>query len=342
MKAYVLENINNLVYKDVDIPKIQDEWVLVKVGAVGICSSDISRVYSKGTYHFPTIPGHEFSGKVVEVGGNVDDSWIGKKVAVFPLIPCKKCKQCLNKNYEMCENYDYIGSRRDGAFAEYVAVPEWNLLELDENADLKEYALMEPLVVALHAIKKANNIKNSTVNVIGTGMIAIASAMWAVKYGADRVQVIGRNNNKFELVNGIKKIDYKNYNEDSNIDCADVVIEAVGSEESIAKAIELTNTAGLLILMGNPYGDITLEQNIYWKILRKQLHVIGTWNSGYDNKVKSDWTEVKETMVNGDMDVRKLITHILPKEELKKGLEIMKNHTEPYCRIVTVWTDEEI
>ena len=55
MKAYVLENINNLVYKDVDIPKIQDEWVLVKVGAVGICSSDISRVYSKGTYHFPTI-----------------------------------------------------------------------------------------------------------------------------------------------------------------------------------------------------------------------------------------------------------------------------------------------
>lgn len=342
MKAYVLEGINNLVYKDVGKPQIKEDWVLVKVGAAGICSSDISRIYTDGTYHFPTIPGHEFAGRVVEVGKKVNTKWIGKKVAVFPLIPCKKCVQCLNKNYEMCEKYDYIGSRRDGAYAEYVAVPEWNLIGLDDNADMKEYALMEPLAVALHAIKKVKNIKNCSVNVIGTGMIAIASAMWAVKYGADNVSIIGRNNKKMMMINGIERINYKNYKEDEFIETADVVIEAVGSQESISNAIKFTKTAGELILMGNPHGNIVLDKNIYWRILRKQLNLVGTWNSSYESKEKCDWTEVKEAIEERDINVRKLITHILPKEELKKGLEIMKNHTESYSRIITVWTDEEI
>ena len=106
MKAYVLEDINKLVYKDVDIPKCSRGWALVKVKASGICSSDIPRIYKKGTYHFPTIPGHEFSGIVESVGDEKDKKYIGKKVGVFPLIPCRKCIQCLNKHYEMCSNYD--------------------------------------------------------------------------------------------------------------------------------------------------------------------------------------------------------------------------------------------
>ncbi|MBC7958518.1 MAG: alcohol dehydrogenase catalytic domain-containing protein, partial [Vallitaleaceae bacterium] len=89
MKALVLNAINDLVYKDVDTPKPKKGGVLLKIKASGICGSDIGRVFTKGTYSFPLIPGHEFAGEIVEVGEGVDGSLIGKSAAVFPLLPCK-------------------------------------------------------------------------------------------------------------------------------------------------------------------------------------------------------------------------------------------------------------
>lgn len=100
--------------------------------AAGICSSDIARVFTKGTYHFPTIPGHEFAGIVDSVSSEEDKGLVGKHVGIFPLIPCRECPQCKDKHYEMCAHYDYVGSRRDGGFAEYVAVPVWNLIPLSD------------------------------------------------------------------------------------------------------------------------------------------------------------------------------------------------------------------
>ena len=133
MKAYVLHGIGDLRYEDRSLPEHYPGWALVKVLVAGICSSDIPRIFEKGPYHFPTIPGHEFSGKVERVADESDRHWLGKRVGVFPLIPCKKCASCEKGQYETCSNYDYIGSRRDGGFAEYVAVPVWNLLELPET-----------------------------------------------------------------------------------------------------------------------------------------------------------------------------------------------------------------
>ena len=112
MKAYRLHGINNLLYEDVELPELVPGWCLVRVKAAGICSSDIPRIFTKGTYHFPTIPGHEFSGVVEKVGSEKDQEWIGRKVGIFPLIPCRKCEQCRQKKYELCSNYDYTGSRR--------------------------------------------------------------------------------------------------------------------------------------------------------------------------------------------------------------------------------------
>ena len=87
MKAYVLKGINDLCYCDVPSPKLEKGWCIIKVKAAGICSSDIPRIYTKGTYHFPTIPGHEFAGIVAETNPE-DSALLGKKVGVFPLIPC--------------------------------------------------------------------------------------------------------------------------------------------------------------------------------------------------------------------------------------------------------------
>ena len=130
MKALNLHAVGDLRYEDVPMPVRQAGEVLLKVHACGICGSDLPRVFTKGTYHFPTIPGHEFAGEIVEAD---DPSLVGRRAAVFPLLPCRKCEACQVGEYAQCSDYDYYGSRRDGAFAEYIAVKEWNLVFFDDS-----------------------------------------------------------------------------------------------------------------------------------------------------------------------------------------------------------------
>jgi len=338
MKAYQLNSINDLKYESIAIPDLQSGWCLVKVKAAGICSSDVPRIFNKGTYHFPTIPGHEFSGVVVKVADQEHESWIGKRVGVFPLIPCKECEPCLEHQYEMCKNYDYIGSRRDGAFAEYVLVPIWNLIELPKNISYEEAAMLEPLSVALHALKRAKLKKGNHVGIIGTGMIGFAAAQWAKSLGAAKVIVIGRNMIKKNLAKRIG-VEYIELSDCSDELSFDVVIEAVGSNDSISQSISFTKSGGRIVLMGNPEGDINLSQDLYWKILRKQITVTGTWNSAYENSLPCDWTEAVSAISEKKINVLSLITHKFSQQQLSEGLELMRNHTEPYCKVMTIWNE---
>ena len=338
MKAYVLHGINDLRYDDISMPDCPKGWAIVKVRAAGICSSDIPRIFTKGTYHFPTIPGHEFSGEVYVVGDNKDSDWIGRKVGVFPLIPCRQCPQCMEKRYEMCSNYDYVGSRRDGGFAEYVAVPVWNLIALPPSVDFKSAAMLEPLSVALHAIKRGGAQEGKDAAVIGTGMIGVSAAQWALKYGAKSVTVIGRNESKRKIVEkcGLRYISFTSADDLAQYD---FVLEAVGSPSSIAMAINTTRPGGTVLLMGNPSGDMALCQNDYWRILRKQLTIKGTWNSSFDGLNSSDWTEVVSALTKNEIITEPLITHYFLQEKLSEGLKLMKEHVEPYCKIMTLWNN---
>ncbi len=101
MKAYVLHGIDDFRLEDVPEPKLKEGEVLVEVKAAGICGSDIPRVYKTGTYSYPLIPGHEFSGVVVKAQKGTDGRWKGQRVGIFPLIPCVKCGPCRKKQYEM-------------------------------------------------------------------------------------------------------------------------------------------------------------------------------------------------------------------------------------------------
>lgn len=338
MKGYSLEAVNDLRYKDLDYPDCPAGWSIIKVAYSGICSSDVPRICTKGTYHFPTIPGHEFSGVVDRVADEANKDMIGKKVGIFPLIPCRECEQCKQGNYEMCSNYDYVGSRRDGGFAEYVAVPTWNLVELPESVSLKEAAMMEPLSVALHAINQMSIKPGDSVGIVGTGMIAFAAGQWARKLGASNVTILGRTEDKSTIAEGIPGIDYELISE--CIKEFDDVLEAVGNNQAIDKAINITKAGGNLVLMGNPAGDINLSQNTYWKILRKQLHVSGTWNSSYENEEMCDWTEVRDVLANKEIEASCLITHQFDKENLREGIDLMKNHREPYCKVMISWYEE--
>ena len=338
MKAYSLRAVNNLVYEEVDYPDCPQGWSIVKVKAAGICSSDIPRTFTKGTYHFPTIPGHEFSGVVEAVGSQENRDLIGKRVGVFPLIPCKKCNSCKKGLYEMCEHYDYIGSRRDGAFAEYVAVPVWTLVEITDRISFEEASMMEPLAVALHGIKKLQLRKGERVAVVGTGMIAFAAAQWALQYGAEEVTVIGRSEEKRSIAESIKGIKYTVSPEGEGL--FDSVLEAVGSNSSIDKAINIATSAGKVVLMGNPEGDINLSQNTYWRILRKQISITGTWNSSFDGTNESDWTEVRRALDTKAINVVPLITHVVSQDRLVSALQMMKDHHTVYCKVMSRWNEE--
>lgn len=338
MKAYVLHGVNNLNYEDIKMPDCPKGWAIVEVRAAGICSSDIPRIFTKGTYHFPTIPGHELSGEVYSVAEEEYEYLVGKKVGVFPLIPCRKCEQCEEKHYEMCNSYDYVGSRRDGGFAEFVAVPIWNLIELPDNISYTSAAMLEPLSVALHAIKIGCVRKGDNVAIIGTGMIGICAGQWAYRFGAKTVTIIGRNESKRVIVEKCG-IEYAICKDSSEIGQYDFVLEAVGTPSAISLAISGALPGGTVVLMGNPSGDIMLPQNLYWRILRKQLTLKGTWNSSYDGTSASDWTEAVNALAKNEINVQPLISHVFNSDNLAEGLKLMREHKEPYCKVMTIWND---
>ena len=236
----------------------------------------------------------------------------------------------------MCANYDYVGSRRDGGFAEYVAVPVWNLIELDDSIPFTSAAMLEPLSVALHAMRLGGIKPGDSVAIVGTGMIGISAAQWAKTMGARCVTIIGRSDAKRQLVERCD-IEYVVSANHDAIGLYDVVLEAVGTPYAIGLAIQAAKPGGTLILMGNPSGDILLGQDVYWRILRQQLKIVGTWNSAYDGKNKSDWTEAVSALASGKVNVTVLISHMVRQDCLMDGLTLMKNHTEPYCKVMTIW-----
>lgn len=333
MKANVLFGVNDLKYTDVALPILKTGEVLVKVKAAGICGSDVARVFKTGTYHFPTIIGHEFSGIVCDVKDSADVQWIGKHVSVFPLKPCFKCESCKNKKYELCSNYDYLGSRCDGGFAEYVAVPIWNLLEMPDTISFEAAAMMEPASVALHALKQSNFTKGDTVAIIGPGTIGMILSKLALLSGAKNVFLIGRTPEKLKFANSIGIVDTCNstqenvenwIKEKTNNLGVDISFEGTGVSTSLNICLNITKKSGKVVTLGNPHGDMTLDKATYWKILRNQLTLIGTWNSEF-NTEHSDWEQIKEYIIQGKLDLASLITHRLNFEQLLEGLNIMKN-----------------
>lgn len=344
MKAKVLRSVGNLEYCDYPIPTLNQGEVLLKVHACGICGSDIPRIFVNGTYHFPTIPGHEFSGEVVAAADKENERLIGTRATVFPLIPCKTCENCNKGSYEMCKGYDYLGSRSDGAFAEYVRVPVWNIVPIPDNLSYEAAAMTEPCAVAIHALRRAQIEIGDDVVIYGPGTIGMLIAQWARAWGAN-VLLVGTDLNNWDFVESLGFYDYCNSSHEDAVKWvmektggvgADIAIEAVGIAATACNCLESVASGGKVIFVGNPHGDYTFPQNTYWQILRKQLTIFGTWNSSYNNTKKSDWNMVVDAMASGKIDVEKLITHRFPLEEMDKGLEIMRDNKEFFAKIMVL------
>ncbi len=349
MKAWVLHGINDIRFGKTDNPIPKDDEVLVKVKAAGICGSDIPRIYETGAHRMPLIPGHEFSGEVRNIGKGVSEKWIGKRVGVFPLIPCEKCPMCRQKKYEMCRDYDYLGSRRDGAFAEYVAVPEWNLLELPENVSFEQAAMLEPMAVAVHAVRKGMDnfsiSKDVAIAVCGLGTIGSFVIMFLREAGYRNILAVGNHDHQRDRIKpfGVDEEYFCNAETadaegwlNKKTDGLKVYFECVGKNETVSLGIKAVGASGKIITVGNPFSDMSFDRDVYWKILRNELTVMGTWNSSFRHEEEDDWHYVMERLAARRIRPEAMISHRLGLEDLENGLRMMRDKSEGYGKVMVM------
>ena len=328
MKSLVLKEIGNLSLEELEIPTLKEGEVLVHIKYCGICSSDIERVFINGTYHFPTVPGHEFSGQIVGVYDDRDKDLLGKKASIFPLLPCKKCDACKSEEYAQCSNYNYFGSRCDGGFSEYLAVPKWNLV-LFEDMNYDIAALCEPAAVSLHAINRVEIPNNEKVLVLGSGTIGLLIGMILKSKGIE-VYIGARREESIKYIEslGLRTINTNNIEEEIRNKTDNkgfkYIFEAIGTNQALEQAILSSSNFAKIVTIGNPKEDLHLEKNIYWKILRKQLTVIGTWNSSYGEKI-NDWKEILKFMKDNSTSFEKLITNKYSLEEYNEAFNLLRD-----------------
>jgi L-iditol 2-dehydrogenase len=342
MQALVLHAVGDIRLERVPIPVPGPGQALIRVAAAGICGSDVPRIFEHGTYRFPLIPGHEFSGVVEQVYA-ADPSWIGRRVAVKPLIPCHQCRYCQIGAFGQCASYDYLGSRSDGAFAEYVVVPVENLVPLADGVSLVATALCEPAAVALHALRQGGVQPGDAVAILGCGPIGMLLAQWARLWGAGTVLLVDIDAAKLSLADQLGLGLTCNARSEDPVAWAErvtagqgvaLVVEAAGVAATLVQALQIARPLGQVVLMGNPSGDVTLPQQVVSQVLRKQLRITGTWNSHFAALPVDEWQVVADMLAAGRLDLDAVISHRVPLAEGVAALEMMRSRGEFFNRVV--------
>lgn len=321
----VIQSSGNIVMQGSDIYFATEGECLFEVKASGICGSDIPRAFSNGAYFYPIVVGHEFSGIVKD---SKKPELVGKRACVFPILPCGKCKFCQAQQWSSCINYDYYGSRRDGGMQSELLIKESNLVFLPDNVSYAAGAMIEPMAVCLHAIKKANICNISSVLVYGAGTIGLLSAMWAKAFGAKSVFVQDVDENRLAFA---RKLGFHSYSNET----VDVVIEASGSDAALNDAIMTCEPFGKIILIGHGKKDTYIKHDVFVKILRKQLTLAGSWNSDFSTET-NDWEESVQAIAEGKINPEVLITHKIPLENAEEAFKISVDRNDFSNKVMVV------
>lgn len=299
-----------IVFEEVPIPKIRDEEVLIKVRRIGVCGSDIHVYHGKHPYtSYPVIQGHELSGEIVEAGKNVKDSRVGDSVTVQPQVTCGQCYPCVHGNYHICDSLKVMGFQTDGGAREYFAVDEKNVIKLPDNMSFDEGAMIEPVAVAVHALKRADNIVDKKILIFGAGPIGNLTAQVARGKGAAEVMVVDISEYRLEMakkcgidhcVNTKKSNIEKELTFNSDKEKADLILECVGINETIEQAILLARKGTDIIVVGVFGSKVNLDLGL---VQDRELRLIGTLMYK-----REDFIEAVELAKEKKINVKELIT----------------------------------
>ena len=330
MLALSLKKNKKFSYVSLNLPKIVDKnKCRIKIFYSAICSSDIPRAYFNQSYFYPLILGHEFSGKIVQCGKNVNNYKIGQRVSVFPLIPkCNKCESCRKKKFNLCKNYSYYGSREDGSFCEYIDVYDWNLYKINNKLNLRIASLLEPTAVAFNVYEKIIVKKKLNILIIGAGFISQVLIRILNLSNNFIITVADRNNFKLKLANNyiLNKINF-DLSKKNNIkkfkllnNKFDCIIDSTGNARALNFGMNTLAPNGQFIAFGNVYKDTILKKKNYSFILRKELSVKGVWNSTY-KKNNNNWKQAENFLLRNSSKILPLISHSVSLKKAKNLLD---------------------
>jgi L-iditol 2-dehydrogenase len=290
---------------------LQEGDVKIKLIYGGICGSDL-RVFQGKLAHasYPIRPGHELVGTIIEAGKAAPYK-VGTRVVVFPNSFCGECDLCLKGKTNICRHKKSIGVNADGGFSEVITISAKYVLPVPEDLTDERAILIEPLAVVVHALKKVELTKDTTVAIVGSGNEGMLAVVLAYHLGA-KVTALDINPVKLEMVRKLGDIKVMAPDEVGD-EKFDVVIEAAGAKSAVEQAIRMVRPGGAVVLIGmSPQADLPIVD-----IVRNEITLYGSIIYSFPD----DFLVSMEYLSDLNLKIDPIITHILPFSEFKKAYE---------------------
>ena len=340
MKALLLREYRQLEIAEVPAPAAGAGEVLVRVAACGICGSDVHGYDgSSGRRIPPVVMGHEAAGVVEAAGEGVSRFAVGDRVTFDSTVFCGTCTFCLRGEVNLCEQRQVMGVscgeyRRAGAFAEYIAVPERIVYRLPDSLGFAEAAMLEAVSVALHAVRVAEMQGGETALVIGAGMIGLLTMQAARAQGCSQVLIADIDATRLKMAaeagadrtieaSGAALVDEVMRLTGGR--AVDVVLEAVGREETVNAAIDCVRKGGTVVLVGNIAPTVSLPLQ---KVVTRQIRLQGSCASA------GEYPEAMRLIAEGKIRVEPLITAVAPLSEGPRWFERLYGREPNVMKVV--------
>lgn len=282
MKALVIEEPYKVVVKEVPKPIPADDELLVRVAATGFCGSDIHIFKGEHISKYPTIPGHEFSGIVEACGEKVVNFKPGDHISADPNIFCENCDACKNNHQIHCKNLDILGSLRDGAFAEYVTVPERCAFHIG-NMDLIQASMCEPFGCVINSHNKFEIPVGGRVLIMGAGTIGLMQLIISKRRGAAQIVMIDIKDGQLKKAKdlGADVVLMSDANVEQKLreiapEGFEIIIDATGVPKCVEMGVRLLKYTGAMIVFGACPTGSKIEVDPF-DIFNRDLRIIGSY-----------------------------------------------------------------
>lgn len=317
---------------DAPIPEPGKKDVLVKVRATSICGTDVHIFnwdeWAQKRIKAPMIFGHEFTGEVVEVGEEVEQVRVGDLVSAETHIVCGFCYQCRVGAKHLCENTVILGVDRQGCYAEYVCIPAKNAWRNSPSMSDEIASIQEPLGNSVFAVTEGSEITGKVVAIFGMGPFGMMGVAVARAYGAAHIIAVEPNAYRLDMARKLGAdhvVDPSKENTVERIKAivggphVDVVVDMSGNKRAIRDGFAVLTNGGRFTFFGLPHENIELEAAN--DIIFKGARIIGI--SG--RKIWQTWYSVKELLLTEKLDVKPVITHVMPLENFEEGFALMNS-----------------